>query len=121
MISPTTSLFDTIKVRAPQVSVRLKTHFSLKMENTLVFLLLLLCSFSSALEDREKKKEIQPCQSDIHAVLRAMTAALSEHKMKIEQLQSRNKEQEAKLAKLEKQSSEVGPTLQGKSTNMLEQ
>ncbi|KAK7880137.1 hypothetical protein WMY93_033204, partial [Mugilogobius chulae] len=60
------------------------------MENTLVFLLLLLCSFSSAHEDRDKKKEIQPFLSDIHAALRVMTAALAEHKVKIEQLQTLN-------------------------------
>ncbi|KAK7883868.1 hypothetical protein WMY93_026991 [Mugilogobius chulae] len=78
-------------VIAQQVSVRLKTHFSLKMENSLVFLLLLLCSFSFALEERDRKKESQPCLSDIHAALRAMTATLTEHKMKIAQLQNRNK------------------------------
>ncbi|KAK7883864.1 hypothetical protein WMY93_026987 [Mugilogobius chulae] len=60
------------------------------MKNSLVFVLLLLCSFSSARRDRDKD-ESQPCLSDIHAALRDMTATLTEHKMKIEQLQRGNK------------------------------
>ncbi|KAK7883863.1 hypothetical protein WMY93_026986 [Mugilogobius chulae] len=104
--TPTTSLFDTIKVRAQQVSVRLKTHFSLKMENSLVFVLLLLCSFSSACKDRNKD-ERSPCLSDIHAALRDMTATLTEYKIKIEQLQSRNEAHESEMKNLKAQTNET--------------
>ncbi|KAK7883797.1 hypothetical protein WMY93_026920 [Mugilogobius chulae] len=68
------------------------------MENTLVFLLL-LCSFSSAHDSSEEELH------DFRTVLREMTAALAEHKVKIEHLQAFIKEQATK----EKQSCEVGP------------
>ncbi|KAK7883796.1 hypothetical protein WMY93_026919 [Mugilogobius chulae] len=68
------------------------------MEHTLVFLLL-LCSFSSAHDSSEEELH------DLRTVLREMTAALAEHKVKIEHLQAFNKEQATK----EKQSCEVGP------------
>ncbi|XP_072304587.1 complement C1q-like protein 2 isoform X3 [Eucyclogobius newberryi] len=76
-----------------------------------VLLLLLLCSLSGAeLQDNEisEQRQVgpesvnvpeqpQPCPSDLHAVLRDMSAALAEHRVRIEQLHALNQEQEAKL------------------------
>ncbi|XP_072304588.1 complement C1q-like protein 2 [Eucyclogobius newberryi] len=76
------------------------------MANTLVFLLL-LCAFSSAQDvfKRRSKEKYEPY--DIKAVLRGLSAALAEHREKIEQLQALSQEQAAKLKELENQTSEV--------------
>ncbi|XP_072312285.1 complement C1q-like protein 2 isoform X3 [Eucyclogobius newberryi] len=80
-----------------------------------VLLLLLLCSLSGAeLQDNEisEQRQVgpesvnvpeqpQPCPSDLHAVLRDMSAALAEHRVRIEQLHALNQEQEAKLGEQE--------------------
>ncbi|KAK7883862.1 hypothetical protein WMY93_026985 [Mugilogobius chulae] len=104
------------------------------MENSLVFVLLLLCSFSSARRDRDKDEdEIDPCLADIHAVLRNMTSTLTEYKIEIERLRDHNKDRAStcifdmlvqtwescsvenkrpKLESLKNQSSDMGSTLQ---------
>uniref|UniRef100_A0A8C6UDJ3 C1q domain-containing protein n=1 Tax=Neogobius melanostomus TaxID=47308 RepID=A0A8C6UDJ3_9GOBI len=61
---------------------------------------LLLCSLSGAEhQDNEIKPEPQPCLSDLHAVLREMSAKLAD--LMIQQMQTLNQEQNAKLAKNE--------------------
>ncbi|XP_072312286.1 complement C1q-like protein 2 isoform X4 [Eucyclogobius newberryi] len=86
-----------------------------------VLLLLLLCSLSGAeLQDNEisEQRQVgpesvnvpeqpQPCPSDLHAVLRDMSAALAEHRVRIEQLHALNQEQEAKLGALEMKTNDV--------------
>uniref|UniRef100_A0A8C6UJ45 C1q domain-containing protein n=1 Tax=Neogobius melanostomus TaxID=47308 RepID=A0A8C6UJ45_9GOBI len=81
---------------------------------------LLLCSLSGAeLQDNEifEQREVspesvnvpepQPCPSDLHAVLREMSVKLAENRLMIQQLQTLNQEQAAKLKQLEKQSSHM--------------
>uniref|UniRef100_A0A8C6TCN5 C1q domain-containing protein n=1 Tax=Neogobius melanostomus TaxID=47308 RepID=A0A8C6TCN5_9GOBI len=74
---------------------------------------LLLCSLSGAeiIEEREISPESvnvpQPGPSDLHAVLREMSAKLAENRLMIQQLQTLNQEQAAKLKQLEKQSSHM--------------
>ncbi|KAK7883886.1 hypothetical protein WMY93_027009 [Mugilogobius chulae] len=51
----------------------------------------------------------QPCPSDLHAVLRDMSAALAEHRVRIQQLQDVNQGLTAQVKELEKQTSEVEP------------
>ncbi|XP_055021661.1 uncharacterized protein LOC129412312 [Boleophthalmus pectinirostris] len=79
--------------------------------SVLCALLLLLCSLSGAelqdsdISDQKQAspesvnvpEQPQPCPPDLHAVLRHMSAALAEHRVKIEQLQSLNQEQAATL------------------------
>ncbi|XP_055021859.1 uncharacterized protein LOC129412336 [Boleophthalmus pectinirostris] len=74
--------------------------------SVLCALLLLLCSLSGAelqdsdISDQKQAspesvnvpEQPQPCPPDLHAVLRHMSAALAEHRVKIEQLQSLNQE-----------------------------
>uniref|UniRef100_A0A8C6WLL0 C1q domain-containing protein n=1 Tax=Neogobius melanostomus TaxID=47308 RepID=A0A8C6WLL0_9GOBI len=70
---------------------------------------LLLCSLSGAeiIEEREISPESvnvpQPGPSDLHAVLREMSAKLAENRLMIQQLQTLNQEQAAKLKELENQ------------------
>ncbi|XP_072289470.1 complement C1q-like protein 2 isoform X2 [Eucyclogobius newberryi] len=86
-----------------------------------VLLLLLLSSLSGAeLQDNEISdqrqvgpesvnvpEQPQPCPSDLHAVLRDMSAALAEHRVRIEQLHALNQEQAAKLGALEMKTNDV--------------
>ncbi|KAK7883869.1 hypothetical protein WMY93_026992 [Mugilogobius chulae] len=83
------------------LSARKTPQFNPTMENTLVFLLLLLCSLSSAHDSSEEELR------DIQTVLREMTAALAEHKVKIEHLEALNQEQSDKLKELGKHTCEV--------------
>ncbi|XP_055021861.1 multimerin-2-like [Boleophthalmus pectinirostris] len=82
--------------------------------SVLCALLLLLCSLSGAeLQDNEISdqrqaspesvnvpEQLQPCPPDLHAVLRHMSAALAQHRVKIEV-------QEANLRELEQKTSDV--------------
>ncbi|KAK7880135.1 hypothetical protein WMY93_033202 [Mugilogobius chulae] len=82
--------------------------------SVLCVLLLLLCSPSGAeLQDNEISEQRQagpesvnvpeqpqPCPSDLHAVLRDMSAALAEHRVRIQQLQDVNQAQAAELREL---------------------
>uniref|UniRef100_A0A8C6UH53 C1q domain-containing protein n=1 Tax=Neogobius melanostomus TaxID=47308 RepID=A0A8C6UH53_9GOBI len=74
---------------------------------------LLLCSLSGTeiIEQREVSPESvnvpQPGASDLHAVLREMSVKLAENRLMIQQLQTLNQEQAAKLKQLEKQSSHM--------------
>ncbi|XP_072312284.1 uncharacterized protein [Eucyclogobius newberryi] len=97
-----------------------------------VLLLLLLCSLSGAeLQDNEisEQRQVgpesvnvpeqpQPCPSDLHAVLRDMSAALAEHRVRIEQLHALNQEQEAKLGALEMKTNDVDSRQQGQTTEL---
>ncbi|XP_055021860.1 uncharacterized protein LOC110154539 [Boleophthalmus pectinirostris] len=83
--------------------------------SVLCALLLLLCSLSGAeLQDNEISdqrqaspesvnvpEQPQPCPPDLHAVLRHMSTALDEHRVKIEQLQCLNQEQTKKIREQE--------------------
>lgn len=80
------------------------------MDNPSVFLLLLMPFLRSVegtpvTDEQGQKAELflkpQPCLSDIHAVLREMSAALAEQKVKIEQLQAENQAQAAKLREVD--------------------
>ncbi|XP_072304586.1 uncharacterized protein [Eucyclogobius newberryi] len=97
-----------------------------------VLLLLLLCSLSGAeLQDNEisEQRQVgpesvnvpeqpQPCPSDLHAVLRDMSAALAEHRVRIEQLHALNQEQAAKLGELEMKTNDVDSRQQGQAAEL---
>lgn len=88
-------------------------------------LLLLVCCLPGAeLQDTERTEHVKhspetlnvpdqcqlsavSCLSDIHAVLREMSAALAEQRVRMEQLQKENQGQAAKLREIEKQTNEV--------------
>uniref|UniRef100_A0A8C6UGS9 C1q domain-containing protein n=1 Tax=Neogobius melanostomus TaxID=47308 RepID=A0A8C6UGS9_9GOBI len=64
-------------------------------------LLLLLCSLSGAEhQDNEIKPEPQPCLSDLHAVLREMSAKLAKYEVRIEELQTHDQAQASELKSL---------------------
>lgn len=89
-----------------------KSQSCLKMENTLV-VLLLLCGLSLAqVKSSEQPLFYEPCLSDVHAVLRDMSNRLGKYEVKMELLQKDNQEQAEQLKvqqkELEKLSSQLG-------------
>ncbi|CAL1605207.1 unnamed protein product [Knipowitschia caucasica] len=105
------------------------------MESVSVWCALLLCCLSgaelvhsetsaqrqSSPESVKASEQPQPCPSDLHAVLREMSAALAEQRVRIQQLQAHNQVQEAKLTELQKQTSEQLKELQKQTSEQLKE